>query len=80
MSPWNAEFDAWAAEKLAAGDLGALANFLKAPGVARAHRTVDHFVPLLVASIRLTDDPLDPTAREVASVFDPYPHFVDRVE
>jgi 4,5-DOPA dioxygenase extradiol len=44
------EFDAWAAEALARKDLDTLLDYRRtAPGVAYAHRTVDHFVPLFVA-------------------------------
>jgi len=46
---WSAEFDQWAAEALAAGDLDALADFEhRAPGMPYAHPTVEHFVPLFV--------------------------------
>ncbi len=46
---WSAEFDHWAAEALAAGDLDALAGFRDhAPGMPYAHPTVEHFVPLFV--------------------------------
>ncbi len=45
-----AEFDAWAAETLARGDVDTLLDYRrKAPAVAYAHPTVDHFVPLFVA-------------------------------
>jgi 4,5-DOPA dioxygenase extradiol len=46
---WSAEFDHWAAEVLAAGDLDALADYqVRAPGMPYAHPTVEHFVPLFV--------------------------------
>ena len=46
---WSAEFDHWAAEALAAGDLDSLAAFAdRAPGMPYAHPTVEHFVPLFV--------------------------------
>lgn len=35
---------------------------------------------LVVVAADSVGRPLDPAAREAASVFDPYPHFVDRVE
>ena len=45
------EFDHWAAETLARGDLDTLADYRrKAPAAAYAHRTVDHFVPLFIAA------------------------------
>jgi len=47
---WSAEFDAWAAEALAGGDLDVLAAYReKAPGMPYAHPTVEHFVPLFLA-------------------------------
>jgi 4,5-DOPA dioxygenase extradiol len=46
---WSAEFDHWAAETLAAGDLDVLADYQRqAPGMPYAHPTVEHFVPLFV--------------------------------
>ena len=47
---WSKEFDAWAAETLANGDVDALLEYKRrAPGLPYAHPTVDHFVPLFVA-------------------------------
>jgi 4,5-DOPA dioxygenase extradiol len=47
---WSKEFDAWAAETLAKGDVDALLDYRRrAPGLPYAHPTVDHFVPLFVA-------------------------------
>jgi 4,5-DOPA dioxygenase extradiol len=47
---WSREFDAWAAEQFAAGDLDALIDFrAKAPGMPYAHPTIEHFAPLFVA-------------------------------
>ncbi|NHC14478.1 dioxygenase family protein [Motilibacter deserti] len=46
---WSAEFDAWAAEALARGDVDELAAFRdRAPGMPYAHPTVEHFAPLFV--------------------------------
>ncbi|HET9658494.1 MAG TPA: class III extradiol ring-cleavage dioxygenase [Kineosporiaceae bacterium] len=46
---WSREFDAWAAEALAAGDVETLADFRhRAPAVGYAHPTADHFTPLFV--------------------------------
>ncbi len=46
---WSREFDAWAAEALAAGDVDTLAAFRSAaPAVQYAHPTVEHFTPLFV--------------------------------
>jgi 4,5-DOPA dioxygenase extradiol len=47
---WSSEFDAWAADALARGDVDELAAFHdRAPGMPYAHPTVEHFVPLFVA-------------------------------
>lgn len=47
---WSVEFDAWAREALAAGDVEALADFrAQAPGMPYAHPTVEHLSPLFVA-------------------------------
>jgi 4,5-DOPA dioxygenase extradiol len=46
---WSAEFDAWAGEALARGDVDALASYRStAPGMPYAHPTVEHFTPLFV--------------------------------
>jgi 4,5-DOPA dioxygenase extradiol len=46
---WSSEFDAWAAEALARGDVDALSSYRsKAPGMPYAHPTVEHFTPLFV--------------------------------
>jgi len=46
---WSSDFDTWAKEMLAAGDVEALANFRSAaPGMPHAHPTVEHFTPLFV--------------------------------
>ena len=47
---WSTEFDAWAAERLAAGDVDALIDFRhRAPGMPYAHPTIEHWSPLFVA-------------------------------
>lgn len=47
---WSSDFDAWAAEAIASGDVEALASYRsEAPGMPYAHPTVDHYVPLFVA-------------------------------
>jgi 4,5-DOPA dioxygenase extradiol len=47
---WSREFDGWASERFAAGDLDALIDFrAKAPGMPFAHPTIEHFAPLFVA-------------------------------
>jgi 4,5-DOPA dioxygenase extradiol len=46
---WSSDFDQWAAEALANGDIDTLAKFKeKAPGMPYAHPTVEHFTPLFV--------------------------------
>ncbi|MEZ5184215.1 MAG: class III extradiol ring-cleavage dioxygenase [Candidatus Nanopelagicales bacterium] len=46
---WSQEFDLWAAQALAAGDLDELAAYgSRAPGMPFAHPTVEHFTPLFV--------------------------------
>src|SRR5690242_1570045 len=47
---WSTEFDAWAKERFAAGDVDALVDFRhRAPGMPYAHPTIEHFSPLFVA-------------------------------
>lgn len=46
---WSADFDLWAADALARGDVDTLADFrARAPGMPYAHPTVEHFTPLFV--------------------------------
>ena len=46
---WSSEFDSWAAEQLASGNIDALAAYKDlAPAVQYAHPTVEHFTPLFV--------------------------------
>jgi 4,5-DOPA dioxygenase extradiol len=46
---WSRDFDQWAAEAMARGDLDTLFAFReKAPGMPWAHPTVEHFAPLFV--------------------------------
>ena len=46
---WSAEFDAWAADALARGDVDELAHFrTPAPGMPYAHPTVEHLTPVFV--------------------------------
>ncbi|MCW2851554.1 MAG: Extradiol ring-cleavage dioxygenase, class enzyme subunit [Nocardioides sp.] len=57
---WSQEFDAWAGEALARGDVDALANYrAEAPGMPYAHPTVEHYTPLFVTLGAATtpDDP-----------------------
>lgn len=53
---WSSEFDAWASQALAKGDVDALANFKElAPGMPYAHPTVEHFTPLFISLGAATD-------------------------
>jgi 4,5-DOPA dioxygenase extradiol len=46
---WSSEFDAWASNALAVGDVDTLSNFRElAPGMPYAHPTVEHFTPLFI--------------------------------
>ena len=53
---WSTDFDAWAAEMMAARDVDALSDFLnKAPAGRIAHPRTEHFAPLFV-SLGAADD------------------------
>jgi 4,5-DOPA dioxygenase extradiol len=46
---WSSDFDAWAADALARGDLDTLAAYRdRAPGMPYAHPTVEHYLPIFV--------------------------------
>lgn len=54
---WSLEFDLWAQERLAAGDVEGLAAFRdRAPGMPYAHPTIEHFAPMFV-TLGASDDP-----------------------
>jgi 4,5-DOPA dioxygenase extradiol len=54
---WSVEFDAWAQETLAAGDVETLAAFRdRAPGMPYAHPTIEHLAPMFV-TLGAADDP-----------------------
>jgi 4,5-DOPA dioxygenase extradiol len=58
---WSVEFDAWAAEALARGDVEELAAFrTRAPGLPYAHPTVEHLTPLFVTLGAATDETAPP--------------------
>jgi 4,5-DOPA dioxygenase extradiol len=62
---WSADFDAWAADALARGDVAELARYrTAAPGMPYAHPTVEHFTPLFVALGAATE----PTAPVVTTL------------
>ncbi len=53
---WSADFDQWAAQALARGDVDELSAYLsKAPGMPYAHPTVEHYSPLFVTLGAATD-------------------------
>jgi len=53
---WSSDFDLWAAEALARGDVDALASYKDlAPAVQYAHPTVEHFTPLFITLGAATD-------------------------
>ncbi len=65
---WSAEFDDWAGERFAAGDIEALLDFrTRAPGMPYAHPTVEHFAPLFV-TLGASNDP-EQTAKQVIDGF-----------
>ena len=53
---WSVDFDAWAGEALARGDVDALASYRStAPGMPYAHPTVEHYTPLFITLGAATD-------------------------
>jgi 4,5-DOPA dioxygenase extradiol len=57
---WSTDFDAWAADALARGDVDALASYQsQAPGMPYAHPTVEHYTPLFV-TLGAATDPEEP--------------------
>ncbi|MEJ5943903.1 class III extradiol ring-cleavage dioxygenase [Pseudokineococcus basanitobsidens] len=58
---WSADFDAWAADALARGDVDTLADLTKAPGMPYAHPTVEHYTPLFITLGAATDPTAPPT-------------------
>ena len=53
---WSADFDAWAGDALARGDVDALASYRDtAPGMLYSHPTVEHYTPLFVTLGAATD-------------------------
>jgi 4,5-DOPA dioxygenase extradiol len=61
---WSRDFDLWAAEALAHGDVDELAAFRSAaPGMPYAHPTVEHFTPLFVTLGAAADPTAPPRTR-----------------
>lgn len=62
---WSREFDLWAQERIAAGDVDALTRFRdQAPGMPYAHPTIEHFAPLFV-TLGAASDPEAPAEQVV---------------
>ena len=62
---WSSQFDAWAADALARGDIEELAAFRdRAPHLQYAHPTVEHFTPLFV-TLGAADDPTGPVTTTI---------------
>jgi 4,5-DOPA dioxygenase extradiol len=65
---WSADFDTWAAEALARGDVAELAAYAsRAPGMPYAHPTPDHFLPMFI-TLGAAEDP-EAGARSVIDGF-----------
>lgn len=56
---WSRDFDDWAADALARGDVEALAGYRKAPGMPYAHPSPDHLLPVFV-TLGASDNPEAP--------------------
>lgn len=62
---WSAEFDAWAGEALARGDVAELLDYRsRAPALRFAHPTVEHLAPMFV-TLGAADDPETPPSVEI---------------
>ena len=61
---WSSEFDQWAGEALTRGDVEALADFRRAPGMPYAHPSADHFLPLFV-TLGASSDPSQPVSTAI---------------
>jgi 4,5-DOPA dioxygenase extradiol len=62
---WSTDFDIWAAEALASGNVDELARFsTAAPGMPYAHPTVEHFTPLFV-TLGAAADPAAPVTTAI---------------
>ena len=58
---WSSDFDIWAAESLANGDVESLMKFKEvAPGMPYAHPTVEHFIPLFITLGAASDSEATP--------------------
>lgn len=66
---WSRDFDAWAADALARGDVDELTRFRQAPGMPYAHPTAEHYLPLFVALGAATDPQSEPETTITGSFF-----------
>ncbi len=66
---WSVDFDLWAAEALARGDVDTLADYRsQAPGMPYAHPTVEHYVPLFI-TLGAAADPSAPPSTVIDGYF-----------
>lgn len=65
---WSVDFDAWAADALARGDVDELMRFPQAPGMPYAHPTVEHFTPIFV-TLGAASDPEAAPATTITGSF-----------
>ena len=66
---WSVDFDLWAQEALARGDVDELQHFrTRAPGMPYSHPTVEHFSPLFV-TLGAAADPQAPVSTTVEGYF-----------
>ncbi|WP_344620035.1 class III extradiol ring-cleavage dioxygenase [Dactylosporangium salmoneum] len=66
---WSADFDAWAADALARGDVDMLSRYAsQAPGMPFAHPTVEHYTPLFV-TLGAADRPDAPVRSVIEGYF-----------
>ncbi|MEV1289616.1 class III extradiol ring-cleavage dioxygenase [Micromonospora sp. NPDC049679] len=66
---WSQDFDSWAADALARGDVDTLADFAHAaPGMPYAHPTVEHYTPLFV-TLGAADQPDKPVTTTIEGYF-----------
>lgn len=66
---WSRDFDAWAADALARGDVDELSRYRLAPGMPYAHPTAEHFLPLFVTLGAATDPSAAPQTTITGSFY-----------
>lgn len=65
---WSRDFDEWAKDALARGDLETLAAVDTAPGMPYAHPTLEHYVPLFI-TLGAATDPSAPSEQVIDGYF-----------